>query len=537
MSQTAKPTSLTQALVAALSTPDMSGRILNDFRLLRRLGQGGMGQVYLAEQISLKRPVAIKVMRSELAITPESFQRFRAEAEAIARLSHPNIVQVYAFGEEAGLHYMALEYVAGRNLGQYLAKKGTVDLPVAISIVRQTAAALQRVSEVGIIHRDIKPENLLLTRRGEVKVADFGLSRCFGTERPAPNLTQSGMTVGTPLYMSPEQVQGLAVDPRTDIYSLGVTAYHMLAGQPPFKGHTAFELAMQHVRQSPVALSSVRPDLPPRLCATVHKMMAKEPDKRYPSCTDLLKELAQIREGLAGGKGATRLTIDLGSLRSLPALVRLALPRSRRSRLVWATSSMILALCFGAALALKTARSRQQPIEVPKEAAALAEAEKEKFLKEAVAQYADPADNQSLSFRRDLGLLYLHEDRLSDAADFFNDLAGSSVKSFQFLGRLGQAIVLARQDHPEQSNQMFVQLVKERRPPTGQNEWFAVLFNQPQLRYEIARALDRNKLSLSGSQPWPAELERLRQAPKRLENSGDLLRQSGLEKILNKDRN
>src|SRR5262249_5950160 len=157
--------------------------------------------------------------------------------------NHPNIVHVYAFGEERGLHYMALEYVEGRNLGQYLMKKGTVDVPVAISIVRQIAAALQRASELGIIHRDIKPENLLLTRRGEVKVADFGLSRCFGTDRPAANLTHSGMTVGTPLYMSPEQVQGLAVDPRTDIYSLGVTCYHMLAGQPPFRGNTAFELA------------------------------------------------------------------------------------------------------------------------------------------------------------------------------------------------------------------------------------------------------------------------------------------------------
>src|SRR5947208_3591188 len=150
------------------ASPDWSGRNLGDFHLLRRLGQGGMGQVYLAEQISLKRKVAIKMMRTDLAVSAVSLQRFKAEAQAIARVSHANIVQVYAIDEEAGLHYMALEYVEGRNLREFLTKKGPPELAVALRIIRQVAFALQRASELGIIHRDIKPENILLTKRGEI---------------------------------------------------------------------------------------------------------------------------------------------------------------------------------------------------------------------------------------------------------------------------------------------------------------------------------------------------------------------------------
>src|SRR5262249_11916195 len=160
------------------------------------------------------------------------------------------------------LHYMALEYVEGRNLREHLAKRGPPDVALALSVMRQAAAGLQRASEQGIIHRDIKPENILLTRRGEVKVADFGLSRCFDGYQAALTLTQSGVAVGTPLYMRPEQIEGRPIDPRTDIYSLGVTCYHMLAGQPPFRGKTAFELALQHVKTEPEPLVQIRPDLP-----------------------------------------------------------------------------------------------------------------------------------------------------------------------------------------------------------------------------------------------------------------------------------
>src|SRR5262249_37642477 len=152
--------------------------------------------------------------------------------------------------------------------------------------------------ELGIIHRDIKPENILLNRKGEVKVADFGLSRVHADNQPPLNLTQSGVVMGTPLYMSPEQVQGRPVAARTDIYSLGVTCYHMFAGQPPYTGSNPFDVAMKHVQGEPAPLATIRPDLPPELCAVVHKMMARAPEDRYQTGKDLIRDLVRLRDNL-----------------------------------------------------------------------------------------------------------------------------------------------------------------------------------------------------------------------------------------------
>lgn len=280
------------------TTPDLTGRTLGDYRLLRRLGSGGMGQVYLAEQLSLKREVALKLIRFDVADAETAMKRFQVEAETVARLNHPNIVQIYQLGEANGFRFMVLEYVEGRNLRHYLERKGPPDLPICLSIIRQVALALQKAHEVGVVHRDIKPENILLTRRVEVKVADFGLSRFFTPQQPALHLTQSGVTVGTPLYMSPEQVQGHPVDHRSDIYSFGVTCYHLLAGEPPFQGKTAFDVALKHVKEEPPPLAAFRPDLPPELVAMVHKMMAKRPEDRYQSVREILRDLSRIREKL-----------------------------------------------------------------------------------------------------------------------------------------------------------------------------------------------------------------------------------------------
>src|SRR5690349_10642706 len=211
------PSSAAVGATAGAAELDLTGKTLGDFHILNRLGQGGMGQVYLAEQRSLQRKVALKILRPELAADRTALERFKAEATAVARVPHANIVQVYTVGMENGIAFMALEYVEGRNLREYLARKGPPELLPALRIMLQVASALQRAGELGIVHRDIKPENILLTRRGEVKVADFGLSRYFAGGQPAVNLTQPGVTLGTPLYMSPEQVQGQPVDPRSDI--------------------------------------------------------------------------------------------------------------------------------------------------------------------------------------------------------------------------------------------------------------------------------------------------------------------------------
>src|SRR5262245_37127178 len=273
-----------------MSLPDaaaLTGKTLGDFHLLRPIGKGGMGHVLLAEQRSLRRKVAVKLLKPELAANASALKRFRSEAESAARINHANIVQVYAIGEHDGVNYMAMEYVEGRNLRDFLTRKGPPELPVALSIMRQVAAALQRAGELGVVHRDIKPENILLTRKGEAKVADFGLSRCFADDQQPLNITQSGMTMGTPLYMSPEQVQGRPVDHRSDIYSFGVTCYHMLTGEPPYRGATAFEVAMQHVQAEPRPVQEFRPDAPPELSAVIQKMLAKNPEDRFQTGRDI----------------------------------------------------------------------------------------------------------------------------------------------------------------------------------------------------------------------------------------------------------
>jgi serine/threonine-protein kinase len=276
----------------ASASADLSGRQLGDLKLLRRLGRGAMAEVYLAEQSRLKRLVAVKILKPELADDRTYLQRFQREAQAAASLVHANIVQIHEVGHAEGLHYIVQEYIAGLDLRQWMVRHGPADLVPAVSIMRQVAAALTKAADEGVVHRDIKPENILLTPSGEVKVADFGLAR----QSDSTDLTQVGVTMGTPLYMSPEQVEGKPLDCRSDIYSFGVTCYHMLAGNPPFVGETALGVAVQHLKKEPQPLESLRGDLPPALCGLVHKMMVKDPAGRWQSPRDLLPELRRIQQ-------------------------------------------------------------------------------------------------------------------------------------------------------------------------------------------------------------------------------------------------
>jgi serine/threonine-protein kinase len=278
----------------ATNEVDLSGRQLGDFLLLRRLGRGAMAEVYLAEQCRLQRRVAVKVLKPELADDRIYLQRFQLEARAAASLIHANIVQIYEVGRVENLHYIAQEYVQGQNLREWIVRHGPPDLAHALSVMRQVAAALAKAGEQGVVHRDIKPENIMLTSSGEVKVADFGLAR-LTREGEANDLTQVGITLGTPLYMSPEQVEGKQLDSRSDLYSFGTTCYHMLTGSPPFVGETALGVAVQHLKKQAVPLESLRPDLPPSLCRIVHQMLAKDPAKRYASARELLRELRRVQ--------------------------------------------------------------------------------------------------------------------------------------------------------------------------------------------------------------------------------------------------
>jgi serine/threonine protein kinase len=488
---------------------DLTGKTLGDYRILRRLGQGGMGQIYLAEQISLKRHVALKLLKPELAANALALARFKAEAEAVARATHANIVQIYAIHDIDGHHLIALEYVEGRNLREFLEKKGPPEILLGLSIIRQVAAALQRAGELGIIHRDIKPENILLTRKGEVKVADFGLSRIL-TESGAqpPNLTQSHVTMGTPLYMSPEQVEGKkTIDHRTDIYSFGVTCYHMFAGHPPFKGTAPFEVAVQHVQKEPMPLAEIRPDLPPELCAIVHKMMIKAPADRYQMGREIVRDIAKLRDVLVGASQAVALTVPAmapGAAHPSDLVATLALPSRQPSpwprRLLFA--ALPLALAGGLGLGwLRTHAGTvvpALPLHLPENPVPAAKAvdplkEREQALFELIHEQKTKPIQLKVAAGLDasivLGLLYLNDrNRINDADLFFKKLtAVQKPFAYKILGKLGTAMVLAFKDQPDESNKLFLAiLAKDKAEEKGR--WN----NEPSLREMIARALHFN---------------------------------------------
>lgn len=284
---------------ANADTTDLTNQSIAGFSILHRLGVGGMSEVYLAFQESLHRHVALKVMRADFVGSSDHEQRFLQEARAVASLMHPNIVQVYDVGKYEAIHYIAQEYVPGSNLFSYVQRRGALPLADSISILWQTTAALQKAASIGLVHRDIKPDNILLTPDGEVKVADFGLARARGQSL---NLTAVGVTLGSPLYMSPEQIQGLPVDSRSDLYSLGATAYHMLTGRPPFSGETALALAMQHLQAAPTPLEQLRPDLPKALVNIVHRLLAKNPDERFASAVELARALKDLVDDCLAGQ-------------------------------------------------------------------------------------------------------------------------------------------------------------------------------------------------------------------------------------------
>jgi len=293
------------------SPRDLTGVTLGDFHVERLLGRGGMGEVYLATQRSLNRPVALKVLLSDFSANPTYLGRLKSEATAVAKLNHPNIVHVYMLGCVDDINFIVMEYVQGTNLRDYIVKKGALDLPLAHSIMRQTGQAIGAAGAIGLIHRDVKPENILMTRKGRVKVADFGL--CRDQEMGGVHHTKTGVTMGTPLYMSPEQAQGQAVDHRSDLYSLGVTFYHMLAGNPPFQGDTALAVALKQVRETPRSMLVHRPDLPVELDRLVLKLMAKSPRDRYQSADEMLADLAKLRDTILVGSTPTVADTSRGS--------------------------------------------------------------------------------------------------------------------------------------------------------------------------------------------------------------------------------
>jgi len=460
------------------SDADLSGRQLSGYRLLRRLGKGAMAEVYLAEQVSLGRQVALKVLRTSLASDATYVERFQQEARAAAQLVHANIVQIYEVGFADGVHFIAQEYVQGMNLAELLVRRGSPELARMVSIVRQVAAALNKAAEHGIVHRDIKPENIMLSSAGEVKVADFGLARLASREDPT-SLTQVGITMGTPLYMSPEQIEGRPLDTRSDIYSLGIMSYEMLTGEPPFRGETALTIAVQHLQNPPQRLENVRADLPAALCRIVHTMLAKEPKDRYVTPRQLLSELRVLSIELFqddpgeedGWHDDLLSTVEArrqATQRLAVAMRTTAMPSVRRSG--WARWVALTAACFvlgaGGAWALRPRPLIAPVAEDPNAIARHNSADTQLIYATMLdseagwksVSYYFPSDKKAArQAMQGLALLYLRDHDYARALAIFNDFAAYNDAEVQFkaFGLAGQAVVFTRQNRlPEAAKKL-----------------------------------------------------------------------------------
>ena len=283
----------------------MIGQTFSHYKILEQIGEGGMGAVYTAEDLKLGRKVALKMLREEMASNPDRLERFRREAQAVAALSHPNIVTIYSIEESAEGHFMTMELVDGQGLDEVITGDG-MSAERMIEIAEPLVRALIAAHERGITHRDLKPANIMVAQDGTVKILDFGLAKLHAApdsdvheDLPTQELTQIGTVVGTIPYMSPEQVQGKIVDHRTDLFSLGVVLFEMATGHRPFDGETSVDVASAILRTAPDSIHETRPDMPEQFGRIISRCLEKEPEMRYQTAGDILTALSKVGERVA----------------------------------------------------------------------------------------------------------------------------------------------------------------------------------------------------------------------------------------------
>lgn len=257
------------------------------YTILERIGGGGMADVYRAHDKLLDRSVAVKVLRSQFTSDEEFVTRFRREAQAAARLSHPNIVNIYDVGCDEDIYYIVMEYISGETLKERIQRAGQLSIESAVRIALEIAEALENAHQNGLVHCDIKPHNILTTKAGRIKVTDFGIAKAV----TSATMTHTGTIIGSVHYFSPEQAKGAAVGAKSDIYSLGVVMYEMLTGTVPFNGETPISIALKHLQEEPRPLRESNPDVPPLVEAIVLKAMAKEPDQRFNDISEMITDL------------------------------------------------------------------------------------------------------------------------------------------------------------------------------------------------------------------------------------------------------
>lgn len=342
------------------------GRTVGKYRIVEQLGQGGMAEVYKAYQSNLDRHVALKLMHPHLAETEDFRERFEREAKHVASLQHPNIIQVYDFDVQDGLSYMVMEFVDGATLKTRLeelhAKDRTLPLDEAVSVLKDVAAALAYAHERGMVHRDVKPANVLLDRFGRVFLTDFGIAKILA----GPDHTASGLVMGTPAYMSPEQGLGRAGDERSDIYSLGIMLYEMATGSIPYSADTPVAVMIKQINDPLPIPSRLRPELPSAIEAIILKAAAKDPAQRYQTAHELIVDLEAWESAQAtrvagvpralDAAASPQATVSPQAIAETVAIARPPVPARRGGLAVWLTIAGVVVLILGSGAALAMSR-------------------------------------------------------------------------------------------------------------------------------------------------------------------------------------
>ncbi len=366
-----------QTLRSAAPASDLVGQVVADrYHIVKKLGEGGMGQVYLGEHVKMGRRSAIKVMNPSMVHDPDAVARFNREASNASRITHPNVCAIYDFGETPdGLIYLAMEFIEGEPLTDLLEREGALPVPRATGIFLQTAEALQAAHDLGIVHRDLKPDNIMLTRRKDggdtVKVVDFGIAKAVGGDQPGQKVTKTGLVVGTPEFMSPEQLSGDNLDGRSDLYSLALVFYRMLIGKLPFEATSVQETMIKRLTDEPTKLAEGRPDLsfPAGLQLVLDTALARTPMERYQTVSKFAADVAAVTgqpssaavphtRSRGDTDGKTQLLVpSTGATQRMSAA---STPRKKRS-LIPATIGVVVILAGGGAWVVLKGGSKANP--------------------------------------------------------------------------------------------------------------------------------------------------------------------------------
>ncbi|MBI5779175.1 MAG: serine/threonine protein kinase [Planctomycetes bacterium] len=332
-------------------------KVFGGCRLIKKIGEGGMGVVYLAQHLALNKNVAVKILPPSFAIEEERVKRFVREARSAAQLEHSNIIQIYNIAKHEDFYFIVMQYADGESLARAIKREGKIKALEALDIVKEVASALSVAHRKNIIHRDIKPENIMINSNGEVKLMDFGLARVLDV---ASNLSRTGDILGTPYYLSPEQAQGHKVDGRADIYSLGVTLYYMLSGKKPFEGDTTLAIILKHINERPAPIRKENPEIPECVSNLINRMLEKDPDKRYQTADELVDDLNLCRDRIVAG--------DSNAKTITASAVSAAVPNARTGKIIsWKMIGLAGGLAFVIVVLLSVLSKGKPPASPGKE--------------------------------------------------------------------------------------------------------------------------------------------------------------------------